>query len=147
MAIFRLLAVAMSYSQHRSRGGMWPGSNDPFSLSASGTYVANSAAVMSPARVVGLPVAREAVAPVLLPLGVRGCAYRLVCLQARAEAAADRCGRRDEPGENNQVAVAEPSVEIAAHHTGVEDEERPRQVHSVEGDITDDHAGHQCHDR
>ena len=92
-----------------------------------------------------VPVARQAVAPVLLALGVRGSPYRLVRLQAGAEATADSCGRRDKPGQDEQVPVAGPGVEIAAHHIRVDDEVRPRQVHSVEADITDEHAGHQGH--
>src|SRR3954447_15750221 len=78
---------------------------------------------------VGVPVAREAVAPVLLAPRVSGCAYRLVRFQAGAEPTADGCRRRDKPGQNKQVAVAQRCVEVSAHHVWVEDEERPRQVH------------------
>jgi hypothetical protein len=51
-------------------------------------------------------LARESSAPLLLAFRVRGRADRVVRLQAGAEATGDGCGRRDEPGEHEQVAVA-----------------------------------------
>ena len=46
--------------------------------------------------------------------------------------AADGCRRRDEPGQHEQVAVAERHAEISTHHGGVEDEQCPRQVQDIE---------------
>jgi hypothetical protein len=63
---------------------------------------------------VGGDVAREALAPVLLSLGTGSCAYRLVCLQAGAEATADGCGRRDEPGEDEEARVRGVSTSLGA---------------------------------
>src|SRR3954447_20042844 len=51
-------------------------------------------------------IPREAVASILLALGVSGGAYRLVRLQAGAEPTADRCGSGDEPGQDKKVPVA-----------------------------------------
>src|SRR5438270_4232379 len=96
-------------------------------------------------RMLGVPITREAVAAVLLALGVSGGAYRLVRLQAGAQTTTDRCGRGDKPGQDKEVPVAPRGVQIAAHYIWVDDEESPHQVHDVEGDVTDEHTCGQGH--
>ena len=49
-----------------------------------------------------------------------------------------RSDGRDEPGEYEQVVVADGRAERTAHHGRVQDEQRPDQVHDVQRQIADD---------
>ena len=138
--VVRMLLVPRSCTcSAPATGGCPRGSPAPAGAAHRGSP-GGAPAVGPPSNGLG-PFACEPVAALLLALGVRRDADRLVRLEAGAEAAADGCCRRHEPGQDELVAVTQPRVEVAAHHGRVEDEQCPDQVDDVERQVADDHPG------
>ena len=90
-------------------------------------------------RVALSPLAGESLAALLLTLRVRGRPDRFVRFQAGTECAAKCRSGRDEPGQHEKVAVTQVFGQFAAHHGGVEDEQRPAQVDDVQREIANEH--------